>query len=327
MKNRNIIFFLALVVLAFAGVSTSMAQDMDCPVDDFIDVQPDPANSAYPAPELSVSCTDDMMIIEANAIPNFEFLRTTPGELVANDFTWEIPLNPVMADEPTDIPIVFTVAVAVNGIPIFGPNEAARDDYGDPVLDELLDYCNGHVGGETYHFHASPKCLFEEYEGNAGLVVAYSLDGYPILAPYLCTDASCTETIEISSSWQRTSDVRNAWEAHEYVESSGDLDQCNGMVMEDGSYAYFATETFPYFLACYTGEVSTDGMVMPGMDNGGQGGQQQQGQQQPPNNNNQDGQQGQNPPPGGGGQNPPPGGQNGQNPPPGGGGQNPPPGN
>ena len=308
MPNRKAMLFLLVVILTLAGVSTAMAQDVDCPVDDFIDVQPDPANSAYPAPQLTVSCTDDRMIIETNAIPNFEFLRTTPGELVVNDFIWEIPLNPVMADEPTDIPIVFTVAVAVNGIPIFGPNEAPQDDYGDPVLDELLDYCNGHVGGNTYHFHATPTCIFEEYEGNVGLVVAYSLDGYPILAPYLCTDDSCTETVEIQSSWQRTSDVRNAWEAHEYIEDSGDLDRCNGMVMEDGSYAYFATATFPYFLACYAGEVDTGGMIMPGQDGGGQPGQQPQNGQPP-----QGGQNGQNPPPGG--QNPPPRGQG--NPPPG----------
>ncbi|MEM7345662.1 MAG: YHYH protein, partial [Chloroflexota bacterium] len=36
-------------------------------------------------------------------------------------------------------------------------------------------------------------------------------------------------------------------------EGSGDLDQCNGLTLADGSYAYFATDTFPYFMGCYYG--------------------------------------------------------------------------
>ena len=59
---------------------------------------------------------------------------------------------------------------------------------------------------------------------------------------------------KLTSSWQRTQDVRDAWEAHEYVEGSGDLDRCNGQVGPDGEYRYYATDSFPYLLGCYVAE-------------------------------------------------------------------------
>lgn len=302
-----IILLIVLSSLSVVGIS---AQEADCPTDDFIDVQAAPENSAYPAPELSVECTEDSIIVTSNGIPNFEFLQTTPNALTAQNFVWEIPLEPTLAEETTQIPILGTVAFAVNGIPIYGPNEAPQMDYGDPFLDELLDYCNGHTGGTgDYHFHVVPSCIFEEYDGNVGLVVAYALDGFPILAPFLCTDDDCTDFVELNSSWQRTTDVRNAWEAHEYIEGSGDLDQCNGMMMDDGSYAYFATATFPYFLACYVGEVdeSITAQNAGGLPQGGeQGGQGQQGQ--PPQDGQQPTQDGQDGRGQGDGQRPPDGG-------------------
>lgn len=288
-------FFLAFILMLTTaiGITSISAQDtVDCPTDDFIDVQPDPANSAYANPELIVTCTEDMMIVESNGIPNFEFVRITPNEMQAQNHVWEIPLNPVMAEETSDIPLLGTVAFSVNGLPIYGPNEAPMNDYGDPYLDGLLDYCGGHIGGmNDYHLHTVPSCIFEDYDGSVGLVVGYSLDGYPILAPFLCTDESCTETIELTSSWERTSDVTNAWEAHEFIEGSGDLDQCNGMTMDDGSYAYFATDTFPYVLGCYVGEIEVNEQAGQGAPpNGGDG---QQGNRPPPNGGNGNG----NPPP------------------------------
>ena len=46
----------------------------------------------------------------------------------------------------------------------------------------------------------------------------------------------------------------------EYVEGSGDLDECNGRFgvtpeFPDGIYHYYATDTYPYFQRCVTGDV------------------------------------------------------------------------
>lgn len=242
----------------------------ECPASDFLTVTAHPANSAYPAPYLNVTCTGNAVVIESNGIPNFEFVQLTPNQLQAQDYRWEIPLNPTVDETPEQIPLLGVVAIAVNGMPIYGPNEAANLGWGDPVLDEILDFCNGHTGGGgAYHFHARPECLFTDFEGNTSLVVAYALDGYPILAPFVCQDSACTAIAEVQSSWQRTSNAQAAWDAHEYVAGSGDLDRCNGMTLADGSYAYFATDTFPYFLACYHGVAGAAAGSEPG---GGPGG-------------------------------------------------------
>ncbi|KAA3643032.1 MAG: YHYH protein [Chloroflexi bacterium] len=284
-KKMAFVFIGSLALVGFSVIPT-LAQSgtgdeintvnsqtaVDCPDEHFIDVQADPNNSAYADPELNVYCTESTVVVESNGIPNFEFVSTTPNGLQAQNYTWEIPLEPVVAAQTSDIPLLGTIGFTVNGLPIFGPNEAPTHGYGDPYLDGLLDYCNGHTAQQgMYHYHARPDCLFEDMEGNPYLVIGYAFDGFPILAPYICDDAGCNTVSEVQSSWQRTNDVRNAWEAHEYVAGSGDLDQCNGTYLTDGSYAYFATDTFPYFLGCYTGEVS---------GNTGNGGAPQDGQQQ-----------------------------------------------
>ncbi|MCB0168553.1 MAG: YHYH protein [Anaerolineae bacterium] len=243
----------AATVDPIAAVSTG------CPTEHFLDVSTYTQGSIQP--QLNVTCTADTVIVESNGIPNFEFVQITPNVLQSQSHHWQFPLHPTMADTPADIPLLGPIGVAVNGLPIYGPNEAPNQDYGDPYLDQILDYCNGHTGPRgDYHFHARPDCLFEDMEGNVSLVIAYAFDGYPILAPYICVDAVCSQTKEVQSSWQRTSNVRNAWDAHEYIAGSGDLDQCNGMIGPDGSYRYYATDTFPYFLGCYRGQAT----VMPG---------------------------------------------------------------
>ncbi|MEZ4656050.1 MAG: YHYH protein [Caldilineaceae bacterium] len=225
-----------------------------CPDETFIDVQPHPANSAYPDPELNVTCSASEMVVQTNNIPNFEFVQITPNGLAAQNYTFRLPLNPTVADSTTDVPLVGGSAVSVNGLIIFGPTEAPRDGSQDPYLDGILDYCNGHTAQRgDYHFHARPDCIFEGLSQptvqNVGRVVAYAFDGFPILAPYVCEDDACSRIKELQSSWvDANPNLSNAWERHEYVPGAGDLDECNGMYLADGSYAYFATDTFPYMV-------------------------------------------------------------------------------
>lgn len=234
---------------------------------DFLDVSGTSAGAAYPAPSLSVSCAGGEVIVASNGIPNFAFDQVTPNALTEQDFAFHFPAAPAIAATPSDVPLGGAVAVAVNGLPIFGPTEAPMDGYRDPLLDGLLDACLGHTApGGVYHFHARPDCLFTDLEGNPALVVGYAFDGFPILAPFACADADCTTVVELASSWQKVPSQFDAngdplyagtsegsWDIFQYVEGSGDLDACNGRELPGGGYAYFATDTFPYFLGCYRG--------------------------------------------------------------------------
>lgn len=264
-----------------------MVSSGDCPADNFPNLTANSANSAYPSPEVTAYCEGDYLIVESNGIPSFEFIQTTPSDLEAQSYRWEIPLNPSMAAQTSSIPLGGAVAFTVTGLPIFGPTEAPEHGYRDPIVDELLDYCNGHTaGGGVYHFHAHPCDTSAQ---QPYVVVGYALDGFPILSPYVCEDDACTTVKEVKSSWQLKDDsVDNSWDRNEYVAGLGDLDQCNGMTLPDGTYAYFATNEFPYFMGCYVGTPATT--TTPG--GGGSG---------PPGGGQAPGGGGGQPPPGGGG--------------------------
>ncbi len=61
-----------------------------------------------------------------------------------------------------------------------------------------------------------------------------AFDGFPIYAGQS----------ELDSSWALTDEslfAPSTWDAHEYVEGTGDLDQCNGLFDDAGFYAYYTT--------------------------------------------------------------------------------------
>ena len=200
-------------------------------------------NSSYEDPYLNVECDDKYFLITSNGIPTFEFKGITPNPLKEQSFKWSIPLNPSIAESITSIPLLGTVAIAIDGLPFFGANEGPPQGYADPFLDEILDYCNGHTAPQgEYHYHAVPTCIIEDYNP---IVIGYALDGFEIISP----------NKNIKSSWKKTSTAVSAWEAHKFVEGSGDLDKCNGKIDSDGIYRYHSTETFPYIIGCYKGIV------------------------------------------------------------------------
>jgi hypothetical protein len=229
----------------------------------------DKAGAEYPAPTVAGTCSGDFFVVTSNGIPTFPFVPLTPNGLSAKAYSFALPRHPRAAPTTSAIPLGGTVAVTVTGLPIFGPTENPRDGYRDPYLDDtimnLLDDCNGHTApGGTYHIHARPSCIIAKLGGDAkGLVVGWAADGYPILAPVVCADDACTSSKRVRSSWKRnldeyTKETRGpAWSIHSYVEGLGDLDRCNGLPITDPDvpydYAYFVTDTFPYFMGCYHG--------------------------------------------------------------------------
>ncbi len=262
-----------------SGPTTPQTSDGTCPSDTFIDVsQTAGAGGSYAAPSLDVSCTDDTMIVNSNGIPHYEFNQMTPTDLSTQSYSWEIPLSPTLADVPSGIPLLGSVGIAVNGLPFYGPNEAANLGWGDPVADAILDWCLGHTGPTgDYHFHAlSQDCFWDIEPGEVSPIIGYAFDGFPIYGPVGCLDAECTQVVEFQSSWDETGTSEAAWDNHVYTEKSGDeyLDECNGRVGPDGTYRYHATSTFPYIIGCYAGDVnaSQTGTGDGGGEGGGPGG-------------------------------------------------------
>lgn len=236
------------------STTTAATSDAACPTDDFLTgldgvEQPD----GYGTVALSVGCDEDSLLVTGNSLIDYEFVQITPNDLAAVDQTWDIPLEPTAADVAGAMGLG-VIGVAVNGIPLFGAFEAPAQGYGDPLSDGLLDACHGHTApGGLYHYHARYGCLFEDPD-EPGLVYGYVNDGYAIVAPFECTDAGCTQTEEVTSSYVRVDESSTAaFEAWEYQEGTGDLDECNGRTDADGVYRYYLTDAFPYLPFCYHG--------------------------------------------------------------------------
>lgn len=296
--------------------------------DNFIDYNEDGQTNADVfdnadlAPSIDVSCANGTVSVTSNGVVNYDYYAVSPdgvgGDINSeqmrapevNNTTYTFPMAPEMAAEVTPLPLAGAAGVLSNGIQLFGPNEATRDNGADPYLHGLLGYCGGHVN--VYHHHSFPFCFFDYPtiggaprlldSGVPGTVVGYSFDGYPIMAPYECADADCATVLEVKSSWDYDTtamwaiDDQNlsgdcltddaggysdnyVWDCNVFNGQKADTaealyaDQCNGRVRNDGSYVYYATKAFPYFMGCYRGTPSATvgGGSAPGMGMMGMG--------------------------------------------------------
>ena len=228
-------------------------------------------------PAVSVHCTNGVVSVASNGVPNFDSVGIGIGGVTAayqtNARTWRFPQQPLAAAAPTELRNVLgPIAVMINGVQIYGPVEAPMDNYADPFKAGLTNYCGGHV--TQYHYHAFPECFFNQ-KTLAGtttflpaktpeVVLGYAFDGFPILAPYeycsISSDASCVNGVrEIKSAYRYTGTgaytTEAAFDNNVFVSgyNGSTLDRCNGKTDGNGGYAYFATRQFPYYLGCYYG--------------------------------------------------------------------------
>ncbi len=219
------------------------------------------ANPDLADPYVSASCVDDELIVTSNSIPDFPYIATSPGTPGEFELTYNIPATPLMAEATTQVSLIGSIAVAINGVPIYAATEGPGGDV--KARPGGFVECGGHNGPTGYHYHlfdpnGSDECRFSESDAQASPVLfGYALDGYPIYSgnyqfrsSYYLSDESLFAT--------------DTFAAHTYAEGSGDLDECNGRIDSNGNYAYYTTEGFPYTLACYRGVVEVAAPTGPG---------------------------------------------------------------
>tara|TARA_B100000035_G_scaffold110924_1_gene94182 strand:+ start:7166 stop:9196 length:2031 start_codon:yes stop_codon:yes gene_type:complete len=256
--------------------------------------------------QLSFEIGDSEIVIQSNGIPNHD-LESGPGCCTSEqNLEWTIPLNPVnqtgcepsiSTDGCTMAPERDSVAFSVNGVPIFGPEDAPGGDavagqegaYEEDRQHIWLGICHGHSGpGGAYHYHADANCAhwhpdeennqtWRDYSIDSSRtlsrhsdIVGFAFDGYPIYG-FVGWDEEGNIS-EMKSSY-RLKDGETGYNGiidYEYVQGLGDLDSCNGHFgatpdHPDGIYHYHSTWEngeggigFPYFINCYRGEVSID---------------------------------------------------------------------
>lgn len=146
---------------------------------------------------------------------------------------WSIPLAPIPAAVPVSLDTALhtgAVAIAVNGLPIFNP-ENNRGEFSFDIGE--LDQFGGHCGrADDYHYHIAPVHLTSIVGEEAP--IAWALDGYPLYG-YKEPDGSNMITLDAN--------LGHTWR---------------------GQYHYHATTTRPYMIAAMRGKITIDrDQVMP----------------------------------------------------------------
>lgn len=224
--------------------------------------------------------------IESNAIPDHLVgpfpNRGNPHPIAPQAFEFAVPENPVAAPETTPLHMA-PFGFAVNGV-FFDPG-AAEFWQGDResgwqyealggAVPLGLDENHAHVQPTgTYHYHGLPILLLKKLgasDDRHSPLIGWAADGFPIYARTgygEAKDASSPVKV-LQSSWRLKSGERpdgpggrhdGAFIAdYEFVEGSGDLDECNGRhcvtpEFPQGTYAYFLTDAFPVIPRAFRG--------------------------------------------------------------------------
>ena len=159
-------------------------------------------------------------------------------------------------------------------------HEWTVETLGQTFFNYQIDENNGHIQYDgTYHYHGIPKTLVEDVKMRRPPVLrtrmglfGWAMDGFPIYSQY---DSKFEHTVlggyrKMKSSYQLVDPVSESRpsvdiyplgtfkEDYEYVEGSGDLDECNGRFSATEShtkmkYHYIATKEYPYVPRCVKG--------------------------------------------------------------------------
>ena len=258
----------------------------------------DLTTTAVETHECSVSITmnETHITITSNGLPDHDF-ESTLACSEANDCTraqnyeWSIPRSPTNdtsgGHDATNCPeangdyecapALGDVAIAINGVPFYGPEDGPGGDavasqhgmYEEDRQNIELGVCHGHSGmGGTYHYHADANCLHWHPEegdtildydistpaavaqntanGSHSAVVGVAMDGYPIYGFWGYDDDM--NVVEMKSSYKLKEGETgyNGIDDYVYVEGLGHLDVCNGHFgptpeFPDGIYHYHST--------------------------------------------------------------------------------------
>ena len=237
--------------------------------------------------QVSVSISGDELVATSNGMPNHDFLSTRAGGADEVTITSTITLSPVNdttgGHDSTNCPAAGgqwecapdrgSVAIATNGLPIFGPEEGPGGDavaldffYFDEDRQPIsLGYCGGHNGPGGLHYHWDAMCQYWEPESGQTMadydwslldptqhspIIGWAYDGYPIYGMYTYDENGVVKGMKSSYEVDLTSDGGdqgyNGIDDWNYVAGLGDLDQCNGRFgptpeYPDGTYYYVST--------------------------------------------------------------------------------------
>ena len=188
-----------------------------------------------------VALEGDMVVIRTDDLPDHQSpyfqsshpqyvdppagMIRNPGEILAQDITLRVPLNPVMASG-SDTGLG-PIGVAVNGVVIFNQYAAGFQPLDDEIL--TFDQYNGHPAPPmgAYHYHVEPAWLTRNDDA---ALVGVLLDGFPVYGPR-DSDGSMPQGLDI---------------CHGHMGATPEF--------PEGIYHYHTTSEPPYISGCFRGQ-------------------------------------------------------------------------
>jgi len=245
--------------------------------------------------DVTITANNHDCTLVSNNIPNHDFNDNTAhfaSKVSEVGKQFSISQSPQIANAPTNITQRYYDGVMLNGVVIdllsagcYKPTDSMADQDGNTpigcndssnwLLDPLssdssfgADAHNAHTQPDgSYHYHGNPNAMFDSNPGSDGSpVIGFAADGFPIYGSYFydgSTVRKARSSYQLKDGSRGTQSDTNPGgnysgtyvNDYEYVESSGDLDMCNGMSI-DGQYGYYVTDSYPWILKCLSGTVN-----------------------------------------------------------------------
>jgi hypothetical protein len=189
---------------------------------------------------LKISHDEKFLIIESQGYPNHPtavFPNTgNPNSIQVQKFNFRLPLEPVLADEITRLPMG-PIGMALNGVVFFNPFEMEGMNAVEGYAEVWLDSCCGHPQQTgVYHYHKYPSCVKSPFADDGkqhSPVIGFGFDGFPVYGPYEGPD-----------------------EMAKNLKDERALDVCSGHKDDVRGYHYHVTPgQFPYIIGGYAGVV------------------------------------------------------------------------
>ena len=215
---------------------------------------------------VSLSYDNTYMTITTPGIANHDMQGGPGGGINDQDYEWVLPLVP--EDDPDCNPSESTngcemapelgpVAVAVNGVPFYGPEDGPGGDavathigqYTETEQEIWLGVCGAHAGPSgTYHYHYDGNCMHWHPENEGEIHQVSITDDKDFLPEDLTINVGDTVT------WTNNDDSPHTVTADDDEFNSGNL-------AEGATWSYTFTETGTYDYRCnyhgsMTGSVS-----------------------------------------------------------------------
>ena len=198
--------------------------------------------------------------IESNGLPDHstgQFPNSgNPNSISAQNHQFRVTMNPQKTGNATQVQLA---GVAINGVPMEpGTDEFWNRDRSSgwriqaqgPGVNLGLDQNHAHVQpGGMYHYHGVPTGVINNASSS---LVGWAADGFEI--HYIGDKSKSSYKLK---NGKRGSGPGGTYDGtyendFEYIEGSGNLDQCNGGEL-DGKYVYFITNDYPYIQRCVFG--------------------------------------------------------------------------